>query len=368
MSFRGDEIVDAAYTGTGTAAGDFEIAVPQPQTADDALGVFAIRADDRGELAVAVGYPDLGAGRFEPGEIGSSPGFWAWGLDYTLTPELQTWQIAEVNGSGAMRIFERAREAYELSLIINSGRTPDPVMIWIEPGTQWSCGACFAAYPTTLPAEFATQLWMPGGPDAAWWSDAVTAHEMGHWVMHAYGTSPNEGGQHILGIHTHPGLAWSEGWATFYSTLTRSFSTYYDKQQGGFFWFDVQERLYSDGTPWQRPQAGEGLQQMIDENEVAAMLVELYVGGVSADALLDTIAVPRMTVAPFERGYRTRDWDGLDGNGEPLPYETTRYSAPFLADYLDALRCDAGVGASAIDAVTDPNTNYPYPSASPLCR
>src|SRR5690606_34614971 len=104
---------------------------------------------------------------------------------------------------------------------------------------------------------------------------AVTAHELGHWVMSTYGRSPGEGGQHILGIPSHPGLAWSEGWATWFSSVVRDSLVYYDKQGGVFFWIDLGARAYSGGQPWLRPEARFGLEQLMDENEVARTLLAL---------------------------------------------------------------------------------------------
>ena len=47
--------------------------------------------------------------------------------------------------------------------------------------------------------------------DRAYWSDAVGFHEIGHYTMWTYGTSPEEGGQHCIGHVEYPGIAWSEG-------------------------------------------------------------------------------------------------------------------------------------------------------------
>ena len=78
------------------------------------------------------------------------------------------------------------------------------------------------------------------------------------------------------------------------------------------------------------------------------------------------LASPHMRAGYFPRGY-TRHLGGmLDTSGNAYGAYDTYDPAPFLADYLDALECN-GFDRTAIDNATDPFTNYPYPSASPLC-
>jgi hypothetical protein len=81
--------------------------------------------------------------------------------------------------------------------------------------------------------------------------------------------------------------------------------------------------------------------------------------------MLLTLGSPRMTQKPFLRGYTTHRWQLNDCVATNIT--NTNLSAPYLADFLDALRC-GGVPADRIDAVTEPGTYYPYPSQSPLCR
>jgi len=189
--------------------------------------------------------------------------------------------------------------------------------------------------------------------------------ELGHWVMESFGRSPNEGGLHCLGVPTFPGQAWSEGWATAFSSLARNSSVYYDKQNGAMFWFDLELRRYSGANLWQRPSASSGLFQVMDENEVAAMLWELALDpAVGRASVLAALATSRLTVPPFGRGYTTRQWDPVC---PPLEYNFTNESAPMLADYLDSLVCQ-GAPATAIDNVTSPTEFYPYPSNLPICN
>jgi hypothetical protein len=73
---------------------------------------------------------------------------------------------------------------------------------------------------------------------------------------------------------------------------------------------------------------------------------------------------PSVTQPKFKRGYTTHVWNM--NNCVRSNYRDTGKSAPMFADYLDGLRC-TGSSAAAIDAVTQPQQAYPYPSDKPLC-
>jgi hypothetical protein len=276
--------------------------------------------------------------------------FWSW-----VTAQLSTGGelvIPEASGSGAARVFDYMRYVDENTAERWPGRPRLRFIVWLGGGVSWNCGSCFAhQLGFQLNTWFGGQIWLNGGLDEEYWADAVTAHELGHWAMASFGHEVGEGGSHTIGLPTTPGLAWSEGWATWFSSDVRRDPVYFDKQQGTAFWFDVGVRSASS-SPWPRPVAALGLYQNLYENEVSAMMWNLSTTQGLGSAPLDAaLASVRMTVPPFLRGYVT-----------PLGIQTT-----FFADFLDALAC-GGLGASALDAATDPLVHYPYPSQSPLCR
>ena len=199
-------------------------------------------------------------------------------------------------------------------------------------------------------------------------SDAVTTHELGHWVMQSFGVMPNEGGPHCLGVPTLPGQAWAEGWATGFSGLARGESLFYDKQAGTMFWIDLATQTYASGD-WVSPTPSKGLLQDMDENEVASMIwrISSQPSVNSGEPMLDALASARLLTAPFARGYSRHTWDVADEFCDRTNVQDTGQSVPMVADFLDALRC-GGVSSAAIDAVVKPMTGYPYPSATPLCN
>jgi hypothetical protein len=366
VSYAGDEIVDATYTGED---GSFSLSVPSAPSSEDSLVMVLAAADPRGSFLYAVADPG-----FPPSTMARStfetpvdPNTWAYRFALTGITDPNALRIPESAGSGAVHLYQTLDAVYRGSEAHFQPKTRETILVWMGLGTLWDCGACTAKYPTTLAStKFIHQVWFDGSSDEGYWSDAVTAHELGHVVMGMYGYEPAEGGPHFIGMPTNPGQAWSEGWATFFSAMQRASDLYYDKQGDSFFWFDLSARAYGfQGGSWQRPVAAGGLTQLIDENEVAALALGAYRAIGDDGPILDAIASARMTVPPFERGYTMRIWsdpkhpEAFTTNDQPLPYH---------ADFFDALRCLGAIDAKALDAVTEPTTRYPYPSEAPLCR
>jgi hypothetical protein len=100
-----------------------------------------------------------------------------------------------------------------------------------------------------------TAFWEPGSTDGTYYNsalnllgsaddddgydDAVILHEFGHYVEDIYGHSDSPGGSHD-GTATDPRLAWSEGWATYFSSAARDNAFYVDTNAGGGFSEDLE--------------------------------------------------------------------------------------------------------------------------------
>lgn len=371
ISFANGAILDATFT---DSQGHFELdAVPAAdEDGDDFIAAFASTVDAQGRTTYAVVAPGLSPGRVDSTAVvtqgAPAPQLWRWTWTRRDVPDQGGVYIALTSGAGAAFVYDYLRYIHDFADGFFGPRPNAALAVWFGFGVDWTCGACFYDAPAPiLNIPFYSQAFIPGGADEAFWSAPVLAHELGHWLMATYGTSPGEGGPHMLGVPSHPGLAWSEGFATWFSDLVRGEGFYYDKQRGVFFFVDHRNRWYSSGVPWPRPEAAYGLDQLIDESEVTRMLLGLTTEG-NVGAMLAAIASPRMNVAPFLRGYLRRTWDGLDGRGLPLPAWSTRDSAPHLADFLDAVVCSGAASPAEVDTQTEPTIHYPFPSRTPLCR
>ena len=367
VSTRGEDLLGATTT---DAEGRFRIRIPlNPQPEDDLL-VMLMRPDDAGTgPAYAVlrpNAPDGESSYLRPTEAGAAE-HWTWSIDPNLVSPDSTLRITEALGSGAVHLFEQVGSAIDFTRehLDGPGRS---LVVWFRPNSWWNCGSCFFPQPLTVgPLRFDAQLLIPSrSSNTSYWADTVTAHEMGHWAMWSYSRRPNEGGPHCLGVPTQPGQAWSEGWATAFSSLLRDDPRYWDKQYGTFFSLDLAERTYPAGLTWVRPEADGSLQQAIDENEVAAMIWQLsQQPDVEASILMSALGSPLVGEPPFGRGYTRHSWT-VDEQCVRESVEDLEISAPTFADYLDALHC-LDVPEDQIAAAIQPDEHDPYDGRPAQC-
>ncbi|MFP2930006.1 hypothetical protein ACLESO_33390 [Pyxidicoccus sp. 3LG] len=360
-SYRGEVLMDLSVTDLD---GSFTVRVAERVREEDRVVVYAAGRGNSLTVSYAVADPALSGVQSVSAAPGASARIWSWSRSTRALVERPVFTIQESDGSGAAAVFEALRTAWHRSRE-RYGRSGLPVVAWLGFGTTWSCGACFAPWSVTAAGrKWEAQVWLPGNGDAAWWSEAMVLHELGHWVMASHGTSPEEGGPHFIGMPTFPGQAWSEGWATWFSADSRGSPRYYDRQDGTMFWVDLEAREPAWGR-WTRPKPEDGLLQRIEENEVAAILYRLGRGTPSRQPLYEALRSPAMNAAPWARGYQRHRWRMEDG--EMVEVRRTEDSAPCLADFLDALMCQ-GFPNQVMDAATEPAIAYPYPSHAPLCR
>jgi hypothetical protein len=384
LSLRADDtIVDSARTDEN---GRFAIRVPSRPSDGDRVTFYALLGEPGEPPVLAVAAPDVGDGVNEPlvAQDAQADAF----VHGTSIPSQRllssprtTWTLS-AEESGWARAFDFGRYVYR-ALVHATGQPGKSLVIWMRPNSTWTCGACYARWPASMgPYRFESQIMLPmTARDQGYWSSSVIAHELGHWYMDSYGRATMEAGPHRLGTRTFPGQAWSEGFATWMSSLIRGDQTYVDKQDGTMFWFDLGRSCYGRGSecgagfPAAVRDDENGVLQLMEENTVAAMLWRLSAATRrtfddppsldNASALFrDALSAPRMTVPPFERGYVrhtwtvTDHWQFTDVEAWPGDSEVT------LADYLDSVVCLGLPGNVVSDAVG----NFPYRPETAICR
>jgi hypothetical protein len=379
------QMIDADYVPKG---GTVTLEVAKTPGAQDSIALGALAADwGTSKLRLAVVIPDTADGKQEvEGMKPGKPWWWSWPVS-TLAPSYSV--TVPANQSAALNVYYAVQWAMDATAD-QYFKYGDPLIVWLRMNTTWSCGAC--VWPSPIDAfgtTFQQQMFI--GADAvnqAYWSDAVNAHEAGHWVMDSYGKSPGEGGTHFLGNPTFPGQAWSEGWATYFSSLLRDDAVYFDKQNGGAFWFDISKMQYSKGQVWQKPSAMGGLLQKMDENHVAAMLwamtskaTEDPISEPDNKRFFAALASPAMTkpwivqfsqsgyaATGYGRGYFRHSWD-VAPDGTFFDVSESKQPAPMVADMFDALMClkapDKPLPGWQVKLAIG---NYPFPSDAPKCK
>ncbi|MDP3151088.1 MAG: hypothetical protein Q8N23_00375 [Archangium sp.] len=377
ISMRGQSWIDATVT---DANGQYVIKVPSAPGSSDVVLFAAFGGDGLG-MRYVVGDPGLGTGTFSPGQQGQNARYWSWSKAVTSLANGGVTTITTTEGSGALNIFDLLQSIYATSVVNNQGRQGLTISMWMGIGTEWSCGACFSE----TGGDFDSSIWMPGGSqDQGYWSDYTIGHELGHWQMASYGTSPNEGGSHTLTCPTFPGQAWSEGYATWHSAAVRNEPFLEDKQGGGFFWFDISSRLYFPQSPNGESSitgpGGTNLLAQVDENAVASML--WYISNsrqTGSREIFNAVASRHMNTTPWPRSYTRRTWD-VGANCAKVNVVNTNQPSLHLADALDALSCGGSPAqsnrmpaATILQTCSSPTSSgngqyYPYPSTSPVCR
>ena len=416
--------------------GSYTIKTRRTPDPEDLIVIWLINYDQDGAHQFAAIRSEFEDGAHEVQEVLSSVSpSQVWRLSYYTAQVTDgiSLRVTEQYGAGVIRTYDYMRYIYGAS-VFSFGSNGGSIALWIQPNVTWNCGACYAQFSNVAAnRRFSHAIFLGHDENRNYWSDSVTAHELGHWAMGQYGTSPGEGGRHFLSVPTFPGQAWSEGFATFYSSISRGSPLYISKQNGTFFWLDLRSKAYSDGRlcsddcesaengacedggigssadlcvfgtdcadcglrssrTFVMPEAeGVGypdpedpLLQRLDENYIASALYRIAsalgvpVFGQGAQLLLDALQAPEVNkidqITPYGRGYVRHSWT-LTDQGEYIDIDPYLLQpSPSFPDYLDALRCEAGIlgeqdSADLDELIEGELWTYPYPvDQEPLCR
>lgn len=341
-------------TGAADGMGRFSVSCYRTPGPSAQLLFVPLLYNDADSITFAVAQPSGTGDR----DYSRSPALWSYSLSSLPSPragviDVGSWLIpGEL--AGAIRIFDWMLYGFELAPGL-FGATPKRslVALW-SPTHVASCGACYrniAAGGTdvgTGPYHFDTTIEMSGtSASPAHWATSVINHEFGHYLMDQLSKSPSEGGSHYVAEVSKPGLAWSEGFATFsgQATLSRAGTLdplYFDVQNGTAFWVDISRAAHSRGS-LPRPDPNGRLEQFLNENIVAGMLWDLWrtYGDI-----------------PVYRGMRTTRLLGSSNRG---------YSTVDLVDYADGLACDGLISISGLTSILRLRHLFPW-DGLPLCR
>lgn len=312
---------------------------------------LAFFPDDRPAYGVAI--PNDGA------TSNTAPAMWSFSTSNLPVPQggvisVGT-QIIRAENSGAIHIFSWLRAHLTRAATVFGSAQKDSVVALWKPGIDSYCLSCFLNRTSggtdvgggLLPLHFDTTILLSGsGENPLQWSSSIINHEIGHFVMDQYSRPPNEGGIHYLSAPEPPGLAFSEGYATWDGQAALSAeqaapnSIYFTVQQGTAFYIDLSSAMASTGII-PLPDPSGSIDQQIGEIAVASIAWDLWSHGGDAP-VLSGIALPRIT-SGLNRGYKTVD----------------------LIDFADALLCAGRVSAQQMSSSM---SKYRFPwDNQPLC-
>jgi hypothetical protein len=128
--------------------------------------------------------------------------------------------------SGAFNILEVVQRANDLLKSADPTLQPTPVTIfWSVNNTKTGVGNPAKGLIGTSEFNLANNTAYILGDrntDSDEYDDAVIAHEYAHMLAAKYSRDDSPGGPHSLGDMLDPRLAWSEGWANFFSSAVRN--------------------------------------------------------------------------------------------------------------------------------------------------
>jgi hypothetical protein len=306
------------------------------------------RPDDSASLAVAA--------PFDGSTIGSAMNVWTYRVASLPAPvaariDIGT-QLVTGDNAGALNIFAWARRNIRRATALFGEAPSRSVAILWRPGLDVFCGACFLGRSSggTVVGRLRldTTITLSGSQASPLhWSSSVISHEVGHYIMDSYSRPPGEGGAHYLGTPSLPGLAWSEGFATFsgqaaISQVQGTLSpVYFTVQSGTAAWVDISRALSSQGA-LPRPDPQGPLDQKLEEHIVSGILWELW-RGLSDAKVFPSLRSPRV-LGLYNRGYTTVD----------------------LIDYADAMSCSGAATNQLLDDTLRVKFGYPWDN-KPLC-
>jgi len=180
------------------------------------------------------------------------------------TPEKEDFNIAinKANNAGAMNIFDVGVRCNDYARV-NGGKVPEKLtFLWQQNGASGS-------YYSSSKKEIVL-LGKVSDPDE--YDDLVIGHEYGHFVLDTYSEDDSPGGAHTLAPST-PTLAWSEGWATFFSSAALNKSFYVDTISSGVGSYVSLETLPSSIT---KGNVGDVLDGDVSEAVISSVLWDLH--------------------------------------------------------------------------------------------
>jgi hypothetical protein len=370
-----------SFGGNGMAPGEFSVPLKGPVNENTFIYFWPILFDDFGQPRMGLAIAENGNALHQ-----KSDEYWFWGFETCPfgsgecgMSDLGTLTIKHTSGpnfdenAGAAHIYQWLDYGIFRFEDLYPGIKPLSFGVFWAPGTQFDCGNCFAPpqlggskviydKDANLADNYESTINISGTAGSpTHWSKSVINHEFGHWSMQSYTRSPGEGGPHYVDAPSKPGLAYSEGYATFVGQTQISSGPgdndpiYFTKKNGTVFWVDISNNTWDlgggSGTGLELPNPNGPINQDVNENVIASMFWSFWAQNnamapqsLGEGPVFAPLRSPRLLNNPsYNRGYATVDF----------------------IDYLDAVRCGNHATANQVSAVAS-SVGYPWDN-NPTC-
>jgi hypothetical protein len=372
---KGDATLGMALTsvGGGLEPGQFDVELSEDVDKDSIIVFWPMRFDDAGQ-------PKMALAKAESDDAIYQQSTQYWYFPFNVCDDGGECPVTELGDllvpldfdSGAINIYQW----FDYGMARFDGLFPsiNPLSyaVFWAPGNAFNCGNCFVPpiggggqvdydKDNGLSDHYDSSVCISGTDQSpTMWSKSVLNHEFAHWSMASYTKSPGEGGPHYVDAPSKPGLAYSEGYATFTGQSQISASPedgdpiYFTKKSGTTFWVDISKNVWKGqgmggSEALEKPDPKGPIDQDINENLIASMLWSFWASakavapqGLGEEPVYSVLRSDRL-LGQLNRGYSTVD----------------------TIDYLDALKCEGKATDAQIQAVAE-SVSFPWDN-KPLC-
>jgi hypothetical protein len=226
----GEEVIGTADTGDD---GSYSVAVTTPSGSLLRVSVLSQRVDPSSPAAVRNNARDRLIYSLESADLSlTSQPVQGYQIDLDATIDC-SFQVA-----GAFNILEQTRRAFEA---VKAASLPPPdhplTVLWAlgEPD-----GTFFSVSPSDLNGDglggdpflqLRGGAFISGCRNTDQFDDGIIIHEFGHYVAFLYSEDSSPGGSHATSELIDPRVAWSEGWANFFSCMVRNDPNFIDTSE-----------------------------------------------------------------------------------------------------------------------------------------
>lgn len=313
--------------------GRFDLPIDEDIDGPLAIEVEAVVLDENGAPLIAAASP------------GDDNRPWSWRFEICAADcerAIDAGDLVIREGAGAARAVDLAAASLERVASHHPEIEPPSVLVLYDETVEPGCGSCYrplALGGATLASGEAFDTVIELAPDA---TEATLAHEAAHWIMEAYSRWPGDLSVHDASALARPGVAYTEGFATFYGQATLSFVHGAPVPIARFRTGEVDlERATAGGEPVDAPLASATDDPWATETTVAAVLWAIR-DQIGDEALIAAMRSERLLA--LERDHGRTD----------------------LLDLLDALLCDGLAGEATLVTATE-RFAYPWDPAEARC-
>jgi Bacterial pre-peptidase C-terminal domain len=183
--------------------------------------------------------------------------------------------VETTRASGAFNILDTIQRANALVALSDPQFTTPPLTIyWSERNNESVLARLTGgAIRSTFFSLAANTAYILGdrSTDSDEFDDSVILHEYAHMLAARFSRDDSPGGPHVIGDILDPRLAWSEGWANFFSAAVRGTSIYLDTKGPGApaVRYDFEEDSPANDRPgyWSEASVDGLLWDLFDDNQ-----------------------------------------------------------------------------------------------------